>query len=240
MRIPLTLAVVAATVLLQGCFHNDDDNTTTPAPTPTPTPVPDTRQFQIDVTNLTQNQPITPVALVLHRAAYQPFMVGEQSSVALETLAEAGDNSAFISEADATVAVLDTVSGTAMIAAGASERFMLTGVGDEHKLSLAGMLANTNDGFAALNGVNIADLDNGASTVFLANVYDSGTEGNNEVASDIPGQGGEGFNATRNDRDFIIVHPGVISVMDGLTTSDLDQSHRFDNPAMKVTVTRIQ
>ncbi|MCF6323104.1 MAG: spondin domain-containing protein [Gammaproteobacteria bacterium] len=236
MRIPFTLAVVAATVLLlQGCFHNDDDDNITPPPTPV-----DTRQFQIDVTNLTQNQPITPVALVLHRAGYQAFMLGEQSSVALEVLAEAGDTSAFLSEAGASTAVLDTAAGAAMIAAGASERFMLTGSGDEYKLTLVGMLANTNDGITALNSINIGDIENGASTVFLANVYDSGTEANNEVASDIPGQGGEGFNATRNDRDFIIVHPGVISMMDGLATSDLNQSYRFDNPAMKVKVTRIQ
>ncbi len=237
MRIPLTLAVVATTaLLLQGCFHDEDDNNITP-PAPAPS---DTRQFQIDVTNLTQNQPITPVALVLHRAAYQPYMLGEQSSVALEVLAEAGDNSDFLNEANATAAVLDTTSGTAVIAAGASESFMLTGTSNEYKLSLAGMLANTNDGFTALNSVSIGDLDNGASVVFHANVYDSGTEGNNEVGGDIPGQGGEGFNATRNDRDFIIVHPGVISMMDGLATSDLNQSYRFDNPAMKVKVTRLQ
>jgi len=239
MKIPLTLVAVAATVLLlQGCFYNDDDDDNfTPLPAPAPT---DTRQFQIDVTNLTQNQPITPVALVLHRAGYQAFMLGEQSSVALEVLAEAGDTSTFLSEAGATTAVLDTAAGAAMIAAGASERFMLTGLSGEYRLSLVGMLANTNDGFTALNGISIGGIENGASAVFHANVYDSGTEENNEVASDIPGQGGEGFNATRNDRDFIIVHPGVISMMDGLATSDLNQSHRFDNPAMKVRVTRIQ
>jgi len=237
MRIPLTLTAVAATVLLlQGCFHNDDDNNITPPPAPS-----DTRQFQIDVTNLTQNQPLTPIALVLHRSGYQAFMLGKQSSVALEMLAEAGDTSAFLNEAAATTAVLDTAAGATMIAAGASERFMLTGVGDKYKLSLITMLANTNDGFTALNGVSISSIEIGASAVFLANVYDSGTEENNEVASDIPGQGGEGFNATRsNDRDFIIVHPGVISMMDGLPTSELNQSYRFDNPAMKVTVTRIQ
>ncbi len=241
MRTSLTLKVIAtaiAALLLQGCFHDGD------SPPSSGTPPDDSpslqRQFQVDVTNLTQNQAISPVAVILHRTAYQPFMMGEKSSMALEILAEGGDNNALLADANTNVEVFDTASGSAKIVVGASERFMLAGTSSEYQLSLAGMLVNTNDGFAALNGADVDQLTAGASITFYANVYDAGTEGNSEAASDLPGQGGEGFNAVRNDSDFIIIHPGVVSAIDGLETSVLDQSHRFDNPAMKVQVTRLQ
>jgi len=38
----------------------------------------------------------------------------------------------------------------------------------------------------------------------------------------------------------VLVHAGVISVDDGLTTSALNESHRFDNPVVRITITRTQ
>jgi len=235
MRIPLKLATVmiaAAMAFLQGC--NDDSNNGDDAIS-----LPD-KQFQLDVTNLTHNQAISAVGVILHDSAYQLFTLGEAATVALEELAEGGDNSALLSEANSNGAVIDTVAGTAMIVPGSSERFMLGGNASALEVSLAGMLVNTNDGFAALNGAAIGHLERGASVTFHAKVFDAGSEGNSEAAAELPGQGGEGFNAARNDRDFVTVHPGVLSMVDGLATSALDQSHRFDNPALKVVVTRLQ
>jgi len=103
---------------------------------------------------------------------------------------------------------------------------------------LVGMLVNTNDGFIGLNGVDVSGLGLNESLDLKARVYDAGTEANSEAAADVPGQGGEGFNASRNDRDFVAVHPGVISMDDGLSGSSLDQSHRFDNPSARIVVTR--
>jgi len=235
MRIPLILPLVmtAATMLLQGCSSDNDVS-------PVPPGVTDSTQFQVDVTNLTHNQAISPVGVILHRSSYQPFTAGATASPALEVLAEGGNNSPFLNEASANEAVLDTAAGAAAIAPGGSERFMLTGVVSADKLSLAGMLVNTNDGFAALNSADLSQLGVGNSVIFHANVFDAGTEANDEMAGNLPGQGGEGLNDARNDRNFVIVHPGVIGMMDGLATSALDQSYRFDNPAVKVEVTRLQ
>jgi hypothetical protein len=71
-------------------------------------------------------------------------------------------------------------------------------------------------------------------------VYDAGTEANDEEAANVPdpAAGGEGFNASRNDVDWVRIHPGVISSEDGLTGSALIGSHRFDNPVIKLTLTR--
>jgi len=235
MRTPLTLSIIitATTMLLQGCSNDNDVS-------PFSLGVSDSTQFQIDVTNLTHNQAISPVAVILHRSSYQPFTVGATASSALEVLAEEGNNDPFLNEASANEAVLDTAAGAAAITPGDSERFMLTGIVSADKLSLAGMMVNTNDGFAALNSADLSQLSAGNSVIFHANVFDAGTEANDEMAGNLPGQGGEGLNDARNDRNFVIVHPGVIGMMDGLATSALDQSYRFDNPAVKVEVTRLQ
>ena len=82
----------------------------------------------------------------------------------------------------------------------------------------------------------------GESMITYPNIYDAGTESNDESASTVPGPaaGGEGFNLARNDRDFSAVHGGVVTADDGLTGSALDETHRFVGPVAKVVVTRIQ
>ena len=74
------------------------------------------------------------------------------------------------------------------------------------------------------------------------NVWDSGTELNDELAATIPGPagGGEGFNTTRDDNDVVSFHSGVISQDDGLTTSALSANHRFLNPGARITITRTE
>jgi hypothetical protein len=72
--------------------------------------------------------------------------------------------------------------------------------------------------------------------------WDAGTEANSEASGTIPGpaDGGEGYNATRDDLvNFVAIHRGVISADDGLNSSILDESHRFDNPVARVMIERI-
>jgi hypothetical protein len=61
-----------------------------------------------------------------------------------------------------------------------------------------------------------------------------------EDASSVPGPagGGEGFNAARDDTDFVRIHPGVISGPDGFAGSALDSAHDWDNPILKIVVKR--
>ena len=81
---------------------------------------------------------------------------------------------------------------------------------------------------------------NSASSLFL--LADAGTEVNSEAAGTMPGpaDGGEGFNATRTDTGYVAMHPGVVTVDDGLTNSVLTVQHKFDNPAVRIMVTRIE
>ena len=78
-----------------------------------------------------------------------------------------------------------------------------------------------------------------------ARAYDTGTEANTESADTVPGPaagGGaqEGFNAARDDvRDAVFVHAGVITADDGLTSSTLSFTNRWDNPVMQVEIERL-
>ena len=221
--------VAAVLVFLSGCIHDDDDGDARAQ-----------RTFSVTVTNMTSNQPLSPLAVVLHDAGFGGVMPGTTASTGLEKLAEGGDNTDFLAEADAHAMVSAAASGSGIVMPGAAETVMLSGGGT--LLTLAAMLVNTNDAVAALDGVELGGLDENESLTVQALAYDAGTEANSEAMADIPGPaaGGEGYNGQRDDRDFIAVHPGVISAEDGLATSVLDSTHRFDNPVAQVVITRVR
>ncbi len=227
-NINIMMAVTA--LMLYGCSSSSSPT----APTATPA------SYEIILTNLTGAQPIAPVAVVLHTSGYSAGAAGISASVALEKLAEGGDNAMLLSEANANTSVLASAGGAGVLLPAASETITAS-VSDNAMLqiSVAGMLVNTNDGFAALNGLNISGLAMGESQTIFLSVFDAGTEVNVETAATMPGQGGAGFDAVRNDVGFISVHRGVVTADDGLATSALNGSHRFDNPALKVVIRRI-
>lgn len=225
----INIAIVCAATFFYGCSNSNNTTTTTTA-----------ASYEITITNLTAAQPIAPVAVVLHTNGYNAGVLGSAASTGLEMLAEGGDNAQLLNDARANVAVLNAVSGAGVLMPGASE-VITTTVTDNAglTLSIAGMLVNTNDGFAGLNGFNLTGLGVGESQVVPLAVYDAGTEANVETAATLPGQNGVGFDAARNDVNVISVHRGVVTASDGLTTSALNESHRFDNPALRIKIRRI-
>ena len=229
------LAVLSSTLLLTACGDDDDD--VTPPVTPEP-PAPVNYTYQVKVTNLTNAQPMSPVAVVLHNEGML-WQIGEMASVPLETLAESGDNSAVLAES----VVLAGQSGAGVIMPGMSETIEVT-ITDTmvSMLSMATMLVNTNDAFTGINALDISNLAVDESISLRTSSYDSGTEKNSETMATIPGPaaGGEGFNAERDDSDMVSMHSGVVTMDDGLMTSVLTQAHRFDNPTLSVTITRTE
>lgn len=197
------------------------------------------RSYEVTVVNQTHNQPFSPLAALLHTASYSSLSLGTSASAGLEVLAESGDNSQFLAEANADSTVGGTKAGSGIIPPGMQETITFTGTGSQ--ITLVSMLVNTNDAIAAIIRMDLGTMAVNEEKTFSANVYDAGTEGNSEAASDVPGPaaGGEGFNAARNDRDLISTHPGVISIDDGLASSALKASHRFDNPVAKIIIKRI-
>lgn len=223
-------------LILSACSDSDND---LPEVTPPPTPEPVIYSFEVSVTNLTYAQPLSPIAVVLHDEG-NLFSLGETASEALEIMAEGGDNS-------------ELLALSVALATGSSEDVLMPGTSTmvevmiedmmPSNISLATMLVNTNDAFTGVNARSIADLAVGESISLLTSSYDAGTEANSEMMGTIPGQadGGEGYNAERDDvLDMVTMHSGVVSVDDGLTSSVLTQAHKFDNPTMRVVITRTQ
>lgn len=230
------LSIVSICIGLAACggSSNNDDDTTPPV----------TQDFRIDVVNLTAAQPFSPIAVVAHDGNYSLFTVGQAATAGLELMAEGGDNSDVLLEANANSGVLTTVSDTAPTGPGGSTSLTIT-VEEEAASNLeivaTTMLVNTNDAFTALNNLGAANMAVGESRTATTISYDSGTEANTEAAGTIPGpaDGGEGFNAVRDDiANEVRMHSGVLSADDGLNSSRLSEIHRWDNPVARITVTR--
>ena len=237
------IAMGLGALLLQACDSSNNNNAP-PAPPPPPPP-PAMASFDVTVSNLTGAQPLSPVAVIAHQAGYQVFEVGSPATVGLEELAEGGDNTALIAEADADMAVVATASGAGPIGPAGTETVTVEVLESELPdllLSVSTMLVNTNDAISGINGTAIGAMAVGDVMTLRTIAYDAGTELNTEMATEIPGPagGGEGFNAARNDRaDRVAMHTGVVSQDDGYATSSLTEQHRFDNPVTQIRIERI-
>ncbi|MFK7829924.1 MAG: spondin domain-containing protein [Congregibacter sp.] len=233
--VPLLLCLIA------GCSDSNNSGPDPVEPAP-PAPAPANAIFEVSAVNLTIGQPLSPLAVIAHDDSFQAFAIGQPASVGLEVLAEGGDNGDFLNEVEGRA----EVSGTAPIGPGASDSLELELDSDDPsstRLTVMSMLVNTNDAFSGINGIDISAMAVGDSLTRNAIAYDAGTEANNEAAGTIPGpaDGGEGFNAARDDlSDQVTMHGGVVTGDDGLSGSVLDQTHRFDNPVVRFTVTRTQ
>lgn len=233
-------ALLLTGTLLCGCSDSsspapgsDDDTGTDPDP--------EQISYEVSVINATNNQPISPVAVITHDDDYSAWTIGSTASTELEYIAEGGSNSQLIDSLDSEDAT--AMSGKGAIGPGGKETISITaGKSSQTRITVVGMLVNTNDGFSGINSVDVSSLDSGESMTLSARAYDAGTEINSESAGTMPGpaDGGEGFNAARSDSNNTVgYHGGVVTADDGLASSVLDQSHRFDNPVMLVTITRI-
>lgn len=228
---PLLIASLL-TLGLAAC--NDNDNVAKEIIPPVKTAI--EYSYSLTLTNLTYAQPLSPAAVSLHGDTTM-WQVGQAASVALEKLAEGGDNADFI-DLENNIA---TTATQGPILPGTSVTLNIsTTEPTATYLTVATMLVNTNDAFSGLTGVDISTLTLNQEKSWQLNVYDAGTEQNNEAAGTIPGpaDGGVGFDVTRNDIDVVGYHSGVVSKDDGLPSSVLTQAHRFDNPAVKLTITR--
>lgn len=196
--------------------------------------------YEITLVNVTANQPIAPAAVFLHEDAYYSWEIGAPASVGLETLAESGSPMLLLEESSF---ALDYTATDGILMPGSSTTVQVEAVWREDlALTIAAMPVNTNDAFSGTTAWNISSIDEGGSYKAFLPIYDAGTEANTESAASVPGPaaGGEGFNAARDDvADVVARHQGVVTSDDGLSSSALDQSHRFDQSALYVTVTRL-
>lgn len=236
-------SVLAASVLLSGCFGDDDDNNSSNnAGNDAGDKM--TYAYEVTVLNATAGQPFSPLALIAHNDQYRAFRVGEAASTDLEYLAEAGSNQQILDAVASNDQVHTSQSGDGVVGPGASQTLTLELDEDDSSsayLTVLTMMVNTNDAVVAARGIKLSDLAVNGYHRVNAIAYDAGTEANLETSATIPGPagGGEGFNAARDDHmDQVTVHPGAITSDDGLGNSALTQLHRWDNPAAVITVKR--
>lgn len=173
--------------------------------------------YSVKITNLTNNQPMSPVLVVLHKAGYQSFADGSVASTAIEYMAEGGDNSFLVTEATAATEYLAHQSTSGAVAPKSSDTVVVSipaADAADVKITVLSMLVNTNDAFTGLNARDISGLSNGDSVVSNGPAWDAGTELNTEASGSMPGpaDGGEGFNNARDDIVNIVrLHQGVVS-----------------------------
>ena len=180
--------------------------------------------YQVTVTNMTRGQVLTPVLIATHKRGVKLFTPGEAASEELEYLAEEGMTTplADLLEANPRVGTV-AVAGTGPFGPGESVTAQVPTSFKYNRLSLASMLAITNDGIVALNDVPARP------GMHVSPVYDAGTEANDELAANIPGPGGEGFNLADGE-GFVHIHAGFQGVGD-LPAEELD----WRNPAARIT-----
>ncbi len=199
------------------------------------------KDYRISVTNLTSNQPLSPVALVFHDGSASLWEIGEPATNAIEQLAESGNNTPLLNSVSASNA--EGFSGSDIILPGSTEILDVSVVNSgNHFLSIASMLTNTNDAFAGYQHFDLLALFAQTPATIEIPVYDSGTELNTETLATIPGPagGGEGYNMVRDDlQNQVTRHQGVVSATDGLTSSALNATHRFSNPVALISIQQI-
>ena len=205
MRFSKSLIILALSAGLAACGDSDNNEVEVTDPV---MPVM-SYEFTVQVTNLTNAQPLSPIAAIAHSEGML-WQIGEPASAALELMAEGGDNSELL----ATDFAMASSSAESPLPPGEQVTLMLsTEQLDSLKISLATMLVNTNDAFTGLNAIDVSSLAVNESMSRTSFAYDAGTEANSEAQGTIPGpaDSGEGYNEMRDDINRVAMHPGVVS-----------------------------
>ena len=183
--------------------------------------------YDVTVTNMTHGQVFTPVLVATHKRNVTLFSVGEPASDELAQLAEGGATDPLAERLDSMGNSVGhiAVSDEGPFVAGESVTVQVPANRRYNRISLASMLAITNDGFVGLNNVRLRP------GTYVVPVYDAGTEDNDEFVTNIPGTGGEGYNPVDGE-GFVHIHAGIHGIGDLPAPENLD----WRNPAAKVTI----
>ena len=195
--------------------------------------------FEVKVTNVTRDQSFTPLLVVAHDSRVRLFKLGKAASAELEALAEDGNTGPFEEKLASTRGVHGIATGGGLLGPGETTRIWVRGRRHD-RISLAGMLIPTNDGFVAINGAGPFGRRAQSS---WAPAYDSGTEVNDELCDSIPGppydecngQPGGGAAPDGGEEGFVRIHEGMHDV------GDFDAARRdWRNPVAKVRIRRVR
>lgn len=196
--------------------------------------------YDIEFTNITDGQYLTPPNFAAHGADADVFEVGQPANAGVQAVAENGGVPVLAELLngllDANDAGVSGVGADAPLPPGATTNFQIVTSAD--RLSIVSMVICTNDGFAGLDSQPLPDLDGGA-TGYLLDAYDAGTEINTEQRIDLvpapfcgEGPGTGESNPELAENGVITLHPTLQN------TGDLDPGLDWDGPVAEVIITR--
>jgi len=176
--------------------------------------------YQITFKNLTSDaqtagaataqtgQRLSPPVFITHSAAYSAYTVGQAAPETIWRIAEGGDRSFLLNEANALVGT-SVLSVAAPLSAPLPQQdsvTVLVQADASHKyLSFASMLGWTNDGFVGISGLDLSAIT-GTTTINLFG-YDAGSEKNSEANGFL---GALGFGNARDPEGGVITnHLGI-------------------------------
>jgi Spondin_N len=206
----------------------------------------------VSVENLTRGMFFTPLAVAAHPENSPLFTLGASASDQIQAMAEGGDLSGIETALTALGATQSNNPAAGLLIPGASTSTTLNTDGTSNvMLSIVGMILPSNDGFIALNNIEIPTA--AGSYTYYAKAYDAGTEANDEIVGSgavgeagfpAPGPvaatlGSNGTGVMTTAEGFIHIHRGALGDLDASGgVSDLDSTaHRWLNPIAKITVT---
>jgi hypothetical protein len=196
--------------------------------------------YEVTITNITRGQNVTPVLVATHRPGVRLFTLGQPAAPELATVAEEGDVGPLMAMAQASGATFDLRTTSGLIGPGQSQTVRVQARGPFTHVSAVAMLIPTNDGFFAVNGV---ELPRGPDVLVVdAPAYDAGSERNDELCASIPGPfftecggPGGGGQPSGGEEGYVHVHAGIHGVGD-LMASERD----WRNPVVRVTLRRVR
>ena len=200
-------------------------------------------KYEVTVTNITKGMILSPTLVVLHKPGLDPiFKLGEKASPGLAAIAEEANLDPLLSALASEPQVIMTAVLTGQngpIFPGETASVILDGGRGflPDKISLAGMLVTTNDGFFGLSAADTPSVPpffgSGLVETYLVPAYDAGSEYNSESCDYIPGPpcGSHNVHDPAPAEGFVHIHEGIQGVGD-LVPSVLD----WRNPVAKITI----
>jgi hypothetical protein len=191
------------------------------------------KRYTVKITNITRGQIITPPVVIVHNGDFHLFALGAPASSQLAALAEDGVTAPLVSEVGFMTTVAGVIAATAPLMPGSSLSLEFMTWGPYNQISLAGMLATSNDAFFAIRGLHLPKTGTG---IVYAEAYDAGSEGNSESCAFIPGPpcGHPGMRDTASAEGYVHIHAGIHGIGDLMPTE-------FDwrNPVAEIMVQRM-
>lgn len=214
----------------------------------------------VTLTNLTRATWFTPLLVTAHPTSFKSFTAGMAASVEIQSIAEAGNTDAMQTILPAGSSKVFNPANGPLKPGGSTTTISFTGGAgtSNSQLSILAMMVPTNDGFIALNAIDIPTTP--GTYTYDVKAYDSGTEANDEKKAAAGGinQPGMIFPPFLNDANgnlassinpnasgfasaakegFVHIHRGILgSAAAGASALD-NTVYRWLNPVARVVLT---